>query len=530
MTLSSRCHEAVARDELCSIIGCKGHVAIYCSDQRLKAVIARALLDPEDVRFGRIEPTPAARLSASLIAEREARTLWLSGTHRRTTSKADNKVLSGLDLRYALDPLGDQSYFFTAARSTCELPGEDPRTTIGVAPRKSSVWLSTARSWQEHRDTAAAILTAIQAPDDRTEPPLPVLATSAPAGVTLADLGQPYDAAFIPPELLEDIHAAENRELLERLARYVLSAIVRDEKLVLTGSGADAAIEVTLDVDLRDAGTMRWQVDSVHTPEPADDATSAMADDVRHAINRYPGWLKIWFESGYTLADRSLFLIRHRDVPFTGWHWANFDGYDVTKEKPDPLAAENIGQDDSLFCWVANQVTFPWAASRGWLASNDGSMEIADFIHVDDANRVLTLVHVKGANSGSKGRRVSVSAYEIVVGQAVKNLRHVDQELLSGGFLDALDRRLQAAVWRDGEFLGSRGRDPMKRAIQDLGSGYARQVVVVQPHVREQSLARARTSAGSQALVAKHLDTLLLGARASCLAVGAEFMVVGAAI
>lgn len=514
-------------NELVLVTAHRSHVAVYSSEDQVKKKLLRTLRDREDGSLPSLTLVEPWRLEIALLLDNEQRTLWLSGIHRRTASKADSKVLSGLDLRLALNALDDQSYSYTAARASASIRSVEE--SVGVAPRKGGVWVGVAKSWVEHRDTARAILEMVANAASSDAAVLPVLAQPAPDGVDLAQLEAPFDAAFIPPELMDTTNDEAASAVAEILERCSITPGIRDGgrvelRVSLPESGA-AELVYVLEPDLSNPLRVRWAVERVGEPPDAlIEVDSAMFDTLRTR----PSWLKVWFESGYVLSDCSLFRARHRDLPFEGWQWADFNQYDVKKEKPHSLLAEEIGNDDSLFCWVANQVQLPWANTLGWLASNDGSMEIADFIHVDPHERVLTLVHVKGAGSSSAGRGVSVSSYEIVVGQAVKNLRHVDQELLAGGFLQSLDRRLKAAVWHDGEFLGEAGRSPMKRAIQNLGMDFRRQVVILQPHVRRSALDQARGSSSSRLrLRAQQLDTLLLGARASCQAVGAELIVLG---
>jgi hypothetical protein len=67
--------------------------------------------------IGAVQLVEPARLKAAFV-QGDARTLWLKGTHRRASHKPDNKVFTGSDLRDALDPTADQTYRYTAVRST----------------------------------------------------------------------------------------------------------------------------------------------------------------------------------------------------------------------------------------------------------------------------------------------------------------------------------------------------------------------------------------------------------------------------
>ena len=68
------------------------------------------------------------------------------------------------------------------------------------------------------------------------------------------------------------------------------------------------------------------------------------------AVCRRSNWVKIWCESGHTIAEGHVFEIRHRDMPFQDFSWVDFSEYDVTKEKPSRLELNVIGEEDSLFC------------------------------------------------------------------------------------------------------------------------------------------------------------------------------------
>lgn len=515
------------KHELFSIVAWKRLLAFYCSETWLKSTLIRLIKDSSNTHFSGMCLIEDAKLSAALVAGNATKTLWLSGTHPQTQVKADNKVISGTDLRYALDPLNDQTFYFTAARTRARLGTLDP-LNLGVAPSKASVWASSARSWDQHRDTACAILETVNEAALDGGPVLPVLAVPAPSGLSVSDLGEPFDAAFIPPESLVDQHAISSKEALGELSQYILNVTHSGDRLVIEITGGqleDASVRIALRLYTNDPKHVRWDAELL--PPSLGDDKKEVASELLRVFEKDPDWIKVWFDSGYTLAGSSLFMVRHRDQHFSGWMWKSFDKYDVTKEKPKPFRAERFGKDDSLFCWVVNHKGhYPWSERLGWLASNDGSMEIADFIHVDPEDPALTLVHVKGANNDSDGRQVSASAYEVVVGQAIKNLRHLDHQLLGDGFLTYLSKNVKGAVWENGNFKGEAGRAPMQKAIETLGSQCKRQIVIVQPHVRKPVLDKADTSTPRNQLARKHLDTLLLQAQAACQSLGASFSVI----
>ena len=168
----------------------------------------------------------------------------------------------------------------------------------------------------------------------------------------------------------------------------------------------------------------------------------------------------------------------------------------------------------------------------GWLVCDDGAMESADFIHLDDARNPpeLTLIHVKGSGSADAGRNLSVSDYEVVIGQAVKNLRHIDRGLLGDKLAANATGVLKDAVWHNGE--RQKDRKALLQVLMGLGSNLKTKVVVFQPRVRRSvfNAIRKKMDDGKPTDAAvrrmQQLDALLLGARADCFSLGASFAVV----
>lgn len=523
------------------VCGHKHFFAVQSSDSAIRQWLLKQIQDGEEPPCEGLTLPPIGVMNAA-FARGQTVTLWLSGTHRRNVSKADNKIVSGLDLRYALDPLADQSFFYTAIRSSIPT-GDFAKQAIGLSPRKAGVWLGASKDWADFSKTAGILMRAAANVATKVSNPLPILATPIDAGMS-PKLGEVYDAAFIPPEFL-DAQASEDERILAdkwSAARFDIqksSGTQIEFRLVILHGGAERLVgDFDIKLEISKPTAVKWAV----TAKPADkgDETQANAKEALEILRRRRSWLKLWFESGHVLADCGIYEQRFRDVRFPmdgasargGWLWHDFKDFAVKQEKPDPLTANNIGKQKSLFCWMQKH----WMPhdeksnyAGGWLASNDGSMEIADFIHLNDAATmpVLSLVHVKGAHSDSPGRKVAISPYEVVVGQAVKNIRHLDHELLEGNFNERLDRRIREAVWRNRK--KATDRKGMLKAIAALGSNYQRRVIVVQPHVTKTTLQKAYDAKpdAAQHHLAKQLDTLLVAAAANCHAVGAEFYVIG---
>jgi hypothetical protein len=513
-------------------------LAIYCSDPVLLARVRKAIaLRKKSGALLQLALVPAGRINAAFVSG-ETQALWLSGTHRRVASKVDNKVLTGLDLRYALDPLGDQSYFFTAARCRTRLKVGSP--SLGISPRKSSIWAGRSADWNDFAKTVSLALRAIASQRRSKVAPFPVLAVSVVDKASRRKISNAYDAGLIPPEIFEPTSDEEARRNAERWSQFRFE--VRPKRgadfsariLRPADTGLKPIGTVQFAFDLSDPATIDWEV-TPDEQETDEDGRSEL-DDVVRTLNEEKKWLKIWYESGHVLAEQDIFQLRFREFPFRNYLWDNFGDYYRDQEKPKPLNAANIGRDKSLFSWVkscwrsdlkqANPNGRAANPAPGWLASNDGSMEIADFIHLNDrpSPAILTLIHVKGANNNNANRPISVSAYEIVTSQAVKNLRHIDEELLAGNFVNQLDKRIKEAVWYNGRKVD---RERMLEALSKVNANYIRRVIILQPQTTRSSLVKARDGKPAGQLRAKQLDTLLLAAQANCQSLGAEFYVIG---
>ena len=217
------------------------------------------------------------------------------------------------------------------------------------------------------------------------------------------------------------------------------------------------------------------------------------------------------------------------------------DNTEFGKEKPNKVNsiafdAARIGaaDDKSLFGLMARH--WPNLKDRenatGWLVCDDGAMESADFIHIDDKSETpkISLIHVKGSGNKKNNRKLSVSDYEVVIGQAVKNVRYLDQQNLHDKLAGNVDVRLLNAVWKDG--VRQVDRSDVLEVIKSLGSRYETEVFVLQPRVRKSVLEKTldKITKGDQTssdvLRLKQLDVLLQAAAISCFSVNANFTVI----
>lgn len=504
---------------LIAVSAYKTWCAVFMSDAGLREAV-RLELHEGTKPFDQCELVNPNKLNAVFVNGR-ARTLWLNNVQRRSALKADHKVLSGTILQDALDPLGDQAYAFSAARLQNDLAGR--RTTYGVAPRKSRWWFKRSKNWDEYTKTVLLLLCALDEATTEVEDPLPVLSVPIDGPIDLALLGDAYEISLVPPELTDpaDEEEADIREtdLVPDFDFDVTAGDVPHLHARVRAGGGAALGEFALTFDVTTDAHVSW---AIMGTQSSDAETLA-------ALRKYSNRLNVSFSGGFAISDGVIHRVRYRDVPFT-FEWASFRGVNITKEKPAPLATHTIGTQNSLFCWVRREWmagTLPWMPAGGWLASNDGALEVADFVHLSTGARpTLTLVHVKGAASATTTRGIAVAPYEVVVSQAVKNLRHVDPQIASTEFTARLGRHIQDAVWRDGT---AAPRAQMLAALQRHGTNLDRRVVIVQPHTRRQAheaAQRAREGSRERHLV-RQLNGLLLTAQQNSSGLGAHFIVVG---
>lgn len=519
------------RHELVMIIKRGRRVLLLSSEGRFRDRIAKTIGVDKQKMLGRLELLSSRTLNAAFVRGK-TRALWLTSTQRRMPSKPDKKSLAGPDLLYALDPLGDQGFAFSSAVS--ELPAGVYRTQVGVSPRKSQFWAGASEDFDAFTDDVNALLDIVESSTTPVENPLPVLATAVDDSASIAGISDAYAAALIPSELLSPgIVADQDMALAERWSRLefdVAPTAGMDFRAKLSwsdGSGTSeqlGCIEITFDA--ANPASIVWDVRSVSAPP----GSRTLHDEAVSVLQQHREWLHVWFGTGHSLLGQSLYAGRFRDMPFEH-SWADFTGFNISKEKPNPLTIAQIGAQDSLFCWVRQRWTRSLTAgapATGWLGCSDGSMEIADFIHFDVVAGVpeLSLIHVKAAGNAAANRSLAISDYEIVVSQAVKNLRFLDLQVAATEMTQFLNAKLLDAVWEAGT---QRTRARMLAVMDRSGTNYLRRVVIVQPRTSRTSLiaARGASATSKNKRISQQLDTLLLGAKANCISLGAEFIVIG---
>jgi hypothetical protein len=493
--------------------------AIHSSDSSVREKIATNAGNDAIPGFGKLSLISQGIMNAAFV-QGVTRTVWLRGIHHPTSLKSDTKMLSGSDLGDAIDPLGDQTYHFTAVR--CGFDDGQADVTIGVAPADSRIWISRAGNWEAFKAAAIVVLTRVSETADPSFAPIRFLAVPGSGG---KDVEAAFDMGFYPPEMMDrDGGENPNREDRERIASEIafdvtpqggpnLTAVIR-RKGTRIGT-------IALYFDISEEHVVcNAQANADDPPDREDiDKIERYCEDGDMLVVRY--------DSEHVISGGFLYRYRFRDHPFSGYDWADLAGWSITAEKPSTLG--EIGNETSLFCWVWGM----WSRllddgfGGGWLACDDGAGEKADFIHFDEDAQILTLIHVKASDSDSDRRSVAVAKYEVVVSQAIKNLRFLDRDNLRDGLLSRLDGDGTVLTWHNGNPCN---RQDFLEALGRVQARCTRRVVIVQPHLRKSIWERALDDPTSQeGGRLRQLNTLLVGAEGSCRALGASLTVLGAA-
>jgi hypothetical protein len=503
----------------------RGKLIAVSGDQSLRDAVGRWLKD---------EPRPPFRLvSAALLSGAfvggETKRLWLRGTHRRTTLRPDSKQLSGMRLEDTLNALEDSSFAMSAVRS--KLPEDLSEATVfgavGTSPRKGTMWLGQTEDFSQFMTFAIAALNLLEdtrANGDLLARPFPILAEESH---DLTQVHGAFDIATLTPDDIpirsdvsdEVIRAAE---ILERATFNVIAS----------PRSADFQFEVGLDgsMDGRVDATVRMQGDRViFSFGPGDRITNpGRVRAIIDALNAGEDLFCVYYDSGHVVWPHGIGRRNVNPMPFANWRFLDFSGFDISTEKPSRVPAEihaltGCASDTSLFGWTARHY------STGVLICDDGPGEVADFLHISE-DSMLSLIHVKSADSAGPSRGIAVTPFEVVAGQAVKNSRLLIEpdQLLE---LVDMPHGSQRASWVDGKRVP--GRSEFLARLDGLPLD-KRQIVIVQPHVSEATYQRIRPSKGSgkratpqEQFRLRMLETLLITARASIVALGADLHVIG---
>lgn len=545
-------------NELILICHQNSYVAIYCSNSEhrraISSVIGKSAAATNYQKLSSLKKISAAHLTSAFLENEQLKAMWLAGTHKSVQVKADSKVLSGKDLKYALDPLGDSTYLAAAARSS----------TAGVSLKGSGIWTKPYSSLTEFATGASAVLAKISAKSGQNAV-LPVLANELH---TFSGVGSAFDFELAPIEILK---SSSDQQLVSNIVDHVDFSLVPFLGLPCPAGGFGLKVSdissaltptpsISHDIEPKFSTTSPTELEfSINLPAGGASGNSEWIAKAVTMLQERADLFRVFYDSGHTISAGHLAVSVPKDRNFTGWKWVDFTKpmsggivapVSVDKEKPNGNDLSLIWTDpneDSLFSWFISTVSDPVSSSSlglpqlnsnlndVWVFCDDDAGEVADFVHIHVPNNAppkICLVHIKGARSASANREMVAGPFEVVCGQAVKNVRYIDAEMIRG----RIGHRIQdpqRPIWNAPNVIGQSPagcRNTFAGVLSNIGANAKYQIIVVQPQVTASAFAKPRNAVGAAnpLLGAIQLRSLLFGAENSCRAVGAEFFVTGA--
>lgn len=538
-------------NELLLISVAKNRVAFYASDPGLRKILLTNIGNvAAPAAIAGLSKMSSSRLIAAFLDAKQLKAMWLSGTHKSVQVKADSKVLSGSDLKYALDPLGDSSYLAAAAR----------QENMGVSLRGSAVWTRPHKTIVSFAGDVRKIFDDLDA-SGTTEANLPILANELNSFVSVE---LPFDFDVAAPEALR-LKAQQKKsvELTSQFCFWIAPSTAAAGSPAyafdLTASpwphtGLTGSLHLQVEpafTAIHSDSTVEFKVVSITAP------LLPWMTEIVSALEERPEIFRVFYSSGHAIAAGALSIAHPMDINFEDWKWMSFaamPGHStpgtpvmVYKEKPkdnDLTRIWTAARECSLFAWFVRILNDPTEAGKMgleplqngtqdvWLFCDDDAGEVADFVHVfapPVGRPKITLVHIKGATQ-SKDREMVAGPYEVVCGQAVKNLRY----LPSVNLADRLSTRIfdvKRPLWNSMFVMGvapNGDRDDFYSVLCDTGAEATYTVLIIQPHVTKAAFDLPKNAPMTKgALGAIQLRTLLFGVKANAAAASAAFNVVG---
>ncbi|WP_268409542.1 hypothetical protein [Alteromonas sp. a30] len=471
-------------------------------------------------------PVPISILNACFINEDEVRMLWLSGINGRDNFKADSKVLGGKSVADTLDPLLDQSYMMSAVRTAT---GSGGKSSIGINPFKSSIWRGPCNDWNVFESRVIEILDTLSSNSAKSDTPISIL--SYPIS-SVDEVSTPYDFTLVDYEFLPEEDGQHRKDLLNNLQH--------DFFVELTDSFSEKDIALNIFHKGKKVGSICVELDVVEYKVSFKIKNEVFINKTHcekyKKVFKYPELIRCWFESGHSVINGMVFQTGYRDVEFNRFLWAGFEDFDVSKEKPgiDPRKPDlkKIGKEKSLFCWIQSRWSGSWLTSdefkttekqKGWLYCDDGAGEKADFIHYEKYKQfhIISLIHVKAAKTSRPERKISVGAHDIVLNQAVKNLRYTNRKTLLEDLQSRHSEVVHKGCWHNGKEAEPEKFFSELSSLKD--NRYVKyRVIVIQPHTQKEVYEK---SGGTK--IKTQLDVLLVSAENDIRSSGAEFYIVG---
>lgn len=516
-----------------------GYFVFHCSDNDVKEILLE-LLDADSFPVRKIYREV---LNYAFIEGSDVKTLWLHGIHNRTSIKADSKALTGSNLRMALDPSGDQSYSYNSLRGNVELLRRD--RTFGVNLTESYLWLYRMNAWSEFLAACDALTEILHKADGRTSS-APLETVSHPISDAIAMKGA-FDFSIVDAETFGGTTFGPARiNLLNKVAlEYnfdIIHQVVQDNLVRLRIHHEQNGLRSYIGEIHAEPTLVRGQLKFKVTKLNVQRGQSGKLDDFARIFS-HPPLIRAWYDSGHVITGGGCYEVSYKTSPFNGMYWSDFSRFNVLKEKPDKpvngafLSNIGVAGEDSLFSWVYHALIrgtktrrlshLRMATGSDWLVCDDGSGEISDFLHATtvDKHHHLTLIHVKASNSDRPTRLISVSAHDIVINQAIKNISSLNKANIVSALQGRIPANSKKPAWNiQGGVITSTSASGFVNEISTWGAGRINfHVVIVQPHtLRAAFRSRSNTKPHSQ------LCTLLNSASHQIAGLGGVLTVVGA--
>lgn len=554
------------QNHLVVVASYKTYIGIFASQdamrQRLAELVEFGSAGTEDgsVSISRTgEPIDRIAIENAFVRGK-TKSAWLEGLHVSTDLKADRKILSGPNLRYALDHFDDQTFSYSAAISELNRAGQVKR--VGVSHSKGTLWTKSTKQFAEFAAEIRLLVDALEAGEsdapttsELERAGLPIVARPA-VTENLKNLDDGFDVGYEAPTTQEETLLAGEIVEVEQIDDWQRNGSFLVDETATSSNKNKAQIVAKAMFDGEHIATIRLEpikrndtsVEILHRVENY----QVRKDDMRmvfldRSLMKRNSNLTLRYGSGHVVQKGVLFSLQFKDVIFEDWRWSKFapasDGktYKVKDEKPTRTskgkkvyAPDLIGKSDSLFCYVRNNVANligrDTSPVKDWhLLCDDGSGEIADFIALSPTKRFVTFVHVK-ANSKGSASTISVTPFSEVVSQATKNLRNFDQALLSEGIRTRTTDNNKGLVWRhDGAAIT---REDFCTLLDQFRPNADRHVIILQPRINEGTWNKAVSNHRANKTAAqvgrmRQLSGLLSAARNTFNKLGATIEVVG---
>lgn len=522
------------RNHLVIMASYKNHIILYSSQDlmrdRLNELIRYGFVgvkkkveDHEmrmEVRLARTaDSIPKSEMEKAFV-KGEAKGVWMIGIHPSTVLKADRKILTGPNLRYAFDSFGDQTFDYSAAISEFDLGG---KYRVGISFSKNTVWRKQSQNFmnfvQESKDIINILTGSL---DNLTETTTETGFLDLASSSEQLNLDGVYDGFEIGYEKPLDIEkelisggATENYQIDDDWQRngyfkvkenvrktsgskIVADAFYKGEKITRVQFKpvvlADQRIEV------------KAQVLKYYTKRKDD----KILVEFDRSLSKRNKQMTLRYGSGHVIQGNKLYNLHLNDVIFESWNWINPNLFgkdkkiDLRKEKPEKNTGKNdksgkaimvfdpkkIGSSNSLFCFTLNNIksvigeSYVKDLSKGYLIlCDDGGGELADFILLDpeSTSKSIVFIHIKGIKNDST--HIYTGKLPDLCNMATKNIIYLHQGNLLSNLMNRTTDNNKGLVWKtDGK---KSSRKYFIDKLSNMREGSAKHVVLFQPFIRK---------------------------------------------